>query len=52
MTWGTYHIGSGHRITESLRLDKTSKIVESNCPPTTSNAHVCKYYIYTFPKHL
>jgi len=28
-----------HRITESLRLEKTSKVIYSNRPPTTNTAH-------------
>ena len=28
-----------NRIIESLRLDNTSKIIKSNCPPTTNTAH-------------
>jgi len=27
------------RITESLRLEKIFKIIQSNCPPTTNIAH-------------
>lgn len=27
-----------HRVIESLMLEKTSKIIQSNCPPTTNIA--------------
>ena len=45
---------ANHRIKESLRLEKTSKIIRSNhqpTPPCLLN-HIPKCHIYTFFEHL
>ena len=43
-----------HRIIESLRLEKTSKIIKSNHQPNTTCLlnHVLKCHTYTFFEHL
>ena len=39
-----------HRITESVRLEKSSKIIWSNCPPTTNIAHSAMLLSATSPQ--